>query len=55
MVLTKKDFIRRAKLIKSFRKPGVRKKLIKESVKEFKKSNPRFDEKRFKEFIKSKK
>ena len=52
MVLTKKDFIKRAKLIKSFRNPNVRNKLITASVKEFRGSNIRFDEKRFREFIK---
>ncbi len=54
MVLTQKDFIRRAKLIRSFRNMNVRRKLTMESIKEFKKSNPRFDVKKFKEFIKKK-
>lgn len=49
--LTKKDFIKRAKLIKSFRNPNVRRKLTTESIKEFKKSNPRFDVKKFKSFV----
>jgi len=55
MVLTRKDFVRRAKLIKSFRSPNVRSKLINASVKEFKRSNPRFDEDRFRQFIRGKK
>ncbi len=54
MVLTRKDFIRRAKLIKTFRSINVRRKLTDESIKEFKKSNPRFDAQKFKDFIKKK-
>ena len=54
MVLTKKDFIRRAKLIRSFRKPSVKRKLMNASIIEFKKSNIKFDEKRFREFVNKK-
>ena len=54
MTLTRKDFIQRAKLIRSFRSPHVRTKLTNSAIKEFKKSNIRFDAKRFKAFIKKK-
>ena len=54
MVLTKKDFIKRAKLIKSFRSSHIRNKLTLASVKEFKASNPKFDVEKFKQFIKKK-
>lgn len=54
MVLTKKDFIRRAKLIRSFRSPHVRTKLTNDAIKEFKRSNLKFDVNKFKQFIKKK-
>lgn len=55
MVLTKKDFIIRAKFIRSFRNPNVRSKLTTQSIKVFKKSNPKFNEKTFRAFILNKK
>lgn len=54
MVLTRKDFIRRAKFIRSFISPHIRTKLTDDAIKEFKRSNPRFDVKKFRDFIKKK-
>lgn len=51
MVKTKKDFIQQAKLLKSIRSDSVRRRLTNAQIKIFKKSNSRFDEKKFRDFI----
>lgn len=54
MGLTKKDFIAQAKILQSVRSDSVRNRLTDEQVKLFKKSNPRFDSKRFRDFVEKK-
>lgn len=52
MALTRKDFIRRANIIKQIKSPRDKKLLTETSIQEFKMANPRFDETRFRKFIK---
>lgn len=50
-MLSKKDFIARAKLIAQIKNPDDEKRVYYLSVQEFKKSNPKFDETKFRDFI----
>lgn len=55
MVLTRKNFIAQAKILKTVRSDSVRKRLTEENIKVFKRSNPRFDAKKFRRFVEGKK
>jgi len=55
MVMTKKDFIKQAKILKSIRSDSVRKRITNEQIKIFKKSNPRFNTKIFRAAVEGKK
>lgn len=50
-MLTKKDFVAQAKILRTVRSPSVRKRLTDEQIKLFKRANPRFDAKRFRAFV----
>jgi len=54
MVLTRKDFIAQGKILRTVRSDSIRKRLTEEQIKLFKRSNPRFDVKRFRDFVNKK-
>ena len=54
MGLKKKDFIAQAKVLRTIRSDSIRRRLTAEQIKLFKRSNPRFDSKRFKDFVEKK-
>lgn len=55
MVMTKKDFIKQAMILKSIRSDSVRKRITNEQIKVFKKANPKFDPKRFRNAVEGRK